>query len=71
MTTYQLSGSDFNWKLTVVNKFKSVDNYVNCGASQRLLGLLPSGRRVAFCGNLEWCTPFAPKETCHFSQSCL
>jgi len=29
MTTHQLSGSDFNRKLTGANNFKSVDNYVN------------------------------------------
>jgi hypothetical protein len=29
MTTYQLSGSDFIWKLTGANNFESVHNYVN------------------------------------------
>jgi len=28
MTTYQLSRSDFNWKLTGANNFESVHNYV-------------------------------------------
>jgi hypothetical protein len=28
MTTYQLSGRDFNWKLTGANNFESAHNYV-------------------------------------------
>jgi hypothetical protein len=37
MTTYQLSGSDFNWKLTGANNFESVHNYVNSASSWLLV----------------------------------